>query len=1188
MKNKLLSKIWYMTRMAFYVLFVNMLLASVLLAADISKGQGIEINRHKALENVTVTFHNRSMRITEAIDQIHEQTGFKFIYTPRTIKKDNRVILSAQADNLGKVLQEISLQSGVAFHRINDQISLRRMAGKKKKVVETIFKEQATITGVVTDAETGETVAGINVVVQGTSIGTTTDLDGKYRLAVPEDATNLIFTFIGYVTQEIPINGRTEINVQMPVDVQTLQDIVVVGYGTQKKINLTGAVDQVTSETFNNRPLPNISQGLQGVVPNLNITLADGKPIQSPTYNIRGTTSIGQGGSALVLIDGVEGDPSLLNPNDIASISVLKDAASASIYGARAAFGVVLITTKSPEEDRMTVTYTTNFSVKRPVTVPDLVTDGYQWASLFNEAWSAWNDYSQTPQNVNKTLPFSQPYLEELKRRSEDPSLPRIEVGDNGEYEYYYSTDWYDELYKDNLTANEHNISVSGRGEKTSLYVTGRYFGQEGLFQYNSDDYRMYNLRAKGSLEVAPWLTLGNNTQYSNMTYHNPLNVGEGGSIWRNIADEGHPMAPLLNPDGTLSYSSAYTVGDFYYGKNGIDMKERVFRNTTSFNTSFLENKLRVNGNFTFQNTDNNQTRIRVPVPYSRKPGVIDYVGTNTDDILSSNNETDYLAANLFGEYETNFGEQHYFKALLGYNYEQTTYDNLSIQRNGLIYEDVTDINLALGQSIIPAGGYERWNIMGGFFRLNYIYDDRYLLEVNGRYDGSSKFPSDQRFAFFPSVSAGWRITEEGFWNVSDNLISDLKLRASYGSLGNGNIDSYAFMEKFAIQTSDRILNGVRPSYTQQPNVIPNGLTWETSTTSNLGLDFSMLTGRLTFSGDAYIRKTTDMFTVGNTLPAVFGTTVPKGNYADLRTTGWEVVLGWQDGFQLGNSPFNYNVRLTLADNQSKILKYNNPNKNLNDYYEGQKVGDIWGYTTEGLFTSTDDIEGHADQSLIAASTSGQLLPGDIKFKDVNGDGVINNGDNRVDSPGDLTIIGNSSKRYTYGTMLGADWNNFFVSAFVQGVGKQNWWPGSEASIFWGMYNRPYNDMPVSHLDNIWSEDNPDAYFPRLRGYTALGSRELSVQQTRYIQNIGYIRLKNIQVGYHLPATLLEKVRISSARVYFTGENLWSWSPLYRITRDLDVEGTSGSDAQLTNGNSGNGYNYPMLKSFTLGLSVTF
>ncbi|WP_229968766.1 SusC/RagA family TonB-linked outer membrane protein [Pontibacter harenae] len=1050
-------------------------------------------------------------------------------------------------------------------------------------------KQDGPVTGQVKDAS-GQPLPGVSVSLKGTATGAVTDAEGRFTInTTGVSQPVLVFSYLGFTTQEVSIGGKSTLEVSLKEDTKSLNEVVVVGYGTQKKVNLTGAVDQVTSEVLDNRPLPNLSQGLQGVIPNLNLVPTDGKPIQSPSYNVRGTTSIGQGGSALVLIDGVQGDPSLLNPNDIASISVLKDAASAAIYGARGAFGVVLITTKNPTKDRTSVTYSANHSIKSPTAVPDYVTDGYTFSKYFNEAWSAWNNYSQTPQNANKTVRFSPEYLEELERRANDPSLPKVEVGPNGEYVYYDNTDWFKHLYKDRNSATEHNISVSGSNGKASFYATGRYYGQEGLFRYNSDDYKMYNFRAKGSVELFPWLRIDNNTNYSKMTYHNPLNVGEGGGIWRNIADEGHTMAPMFNPDGTLTYSAAYTVGDFWYGKNGIDMNEREIRNTTGFTAKLLQDKFRVNGDFTFRNIDNDETQIRVPVPYSRKPGVIEYVGTNTNDIQERFRETQYIATNVYSEYEPNLSDVHYFKVMAGYNYEQSTHRALRTQRNGLIFEGAKDINLALGQSIGTNGGWERWNIMGGFYRLNYAFKDRYLFEANGRYDGSSKFPENERFAFFPSFSAGWRLSNEPFWKVSPDLISELKFRASYGSLGNGNIGSYAFQEQFSISQSGRVLNGIRPQRTSQPGVIPDGLTWETSTTQNIGLDLGMFSNRLTFNGDAYIRKTTDMFTVGMSLPAVFGTAVPKGNYADLETKGWELSMNWRDMFTVGAKPFNYGLRLTLADYKAKITKYNNPDKKLSDYYEGQTVGEIWGYETAGFFSSQEEIENSPSQSLIRASTSGQLLPGDIRFADLNGDNVINNGDNTVANPGDRRVIGNSTPRYTYGVKLDLDWNNFFFSTFMQGVGKQDWYPGGEASTFWGQYNRPYNKLPKWHLDNMWSEDNPDAYLPRLRGYVAQnGSGELRQEQTKYLQNVAYIRMKNIQIGYILPQSLIGRIGMSNARVFLSGENLWTWSPLYKITRDLDVESINGSDRVLTNGGSGNGYNYPTLKSVTMGLSIGF
>jgi TonB-linked SusC/RagA family outer membrane protein len=1054
---------------------------------------------------------------------------------------------------------------------------------------------QGRVIGSVTDQATAAPIASAQVYVQGTNIGALTDAAGRFVLEdVPAGTHTIVAQRIGYATGQSQVTVASSepatVALALSQDALALDEIVVVGYGTTERRNLTGAVDQVSGEVLGKRPISNLTQGLQGMLPNVNVRLQDGKPIQSPVINIRGTTSIGQGGSALVLIDGVEGDPSMLNPNDIESITVLKDASSAAVYGARGAFGVLLITTKRPAQDQFSVNYGTSYGIRRPVVRPDFVTDGYTWARMFNEAFTNWG--GNVAQNVNKTLPFSLDYLAELERRSQDPSLPRVDVGADGQYAYYGSTDWYDLLYRDRSPSLEHSAAVSRGTETTDFMVSARYLSQDGLFRYNSDDYRMANLRANGSVRLADWLELSSNFDYSNRTYHNPLNVGEGGSIWRNIADEGHPMAPLLNPDGTLTHSAAYTVGDLYYGRNGLDFDRAVYRNTTELTGSFLDDHLQLTTDFSFQQTTDDELMRRVPVPYSRAPGSIEYVGLQYNDLSETRDRTNYLATNLYGSYEAVLGNQHALRAMAGVNYEESTFERLRAQRNGLIFADASDLNLALGQATSIGGGYEKWNIAGGFTRLNYTFDDRYLLEFTARYDGSSKFPENERYAFFPSVSAAWRLSQEPFWRLSPDLVSDLRIRASYGSMGNGNVRPYAFQELFNISQSGRIVDGGRPLQTRNPAVLPAGLTWETATTGNLGLDLDMFSDRLTFSGDAYVRETTDMYTIGVTPPAVFGASAPRGNYADLRTTGWEFALGWQDAFDLADRPASYGIRLTLSDYQAEILKYNNPNMWLSDYYEGMKVGEIWGYVTDGLFASDADIASHADQSYFSSSASGQWRPGDIKLRDLNGDGVVDAGASTVDDPGDRTVIGNTTPRYSFGLNLHGGWYGFSLSGFFQGVGKQDWHPSREANHFWGQYNRPYGDIPRWHLKDgmIWSEENPDAFFPRYTAYTVLGAtRMLGIQQSRYVMNAAYVRLKNLQLGYDLPQRILSPLGLRAANVYVSAENLWTYSPLYEIAENADVENiTSQSDRILTSGTSGDGYNYPMMRSLVTGLSVTF
>lgn len=1075
--------------------------------------------------------------------------------------------------------------------QIDDAAVNSDLRNEETSETQILMEQNQTVSGRVTDATTGEPLVGVTVMVPNTTIGTTTDSDGIYTLTVPEAYSMITFSYIGYRSVEVTIGDQTLINISLEQDLLLLEDLIVVGYGVQQRVNLTGAVDQVTSEQLDRRPISNLTQGLQGLMPNVNIDPGQGKPIESPAINIRGVTSIGQGGNALVLIDGVEGDPSMLNPNDVASISVLKDASAAAVYGARGAFGVVLIETKQGARNDFSVNYSTNYGFKRPtVNQGDFEVDPGIWASLYVEAFQNWE--GTFPRNVNKTLPFSPDYYEEILRRANDPSLPRTWVADDGTYRYAHANNWYDELYTDVVGSVEHNLSISRGTQNSQFVISGRYQAQDGIFRYSPDDYRLMNLRARASADITDWLVISNNFNFSNRTYFNPLTVGEGGNIWRNIADEGHPLAPMFNPDGTLTHSAVYTVGNHVYDSGGFNFERNVLRNTSGLEARFLQNRLRVVSDFSIQRTQDEESRYRFEIPFSDGPDRFRVLRTEFNDLRVTQDKRNYLATNFYVQFEETFANKHNLRSMIGYNYEESESSRIRAFRDGLIFKGADDLNLALGSNVDTAGGYEKWAIQGGFYRFNYIYDERYLVELSGRYDGSTKFPENERYAFFPSASVGWRISSERFFNVP--MINHLQLRASYGSMGNGNINSYVFLETFNITQTSSILNGERPRRTSNPAVLPDGLTWETSTTTNLGLDLEMLGSRFTFTGDVYVRETTDMFTIALTPPAVFGATAPRGNYADLETKGWEMQMNWRDQFQLGSKPFNYRIGFSLSDSKSTITRYNNPDRFLNDYYVGMVIGEFWGYVTDGFFVDQADIASHADQSRFRSTSWGEIFPGDLKLRDLDGDGVIGPGDNTVDNPGDRKIIGNTSPRYRIGINLGGEWNNFFVSAFFQGVLKQDWYPRHDSALFWGMYNRPYGDIPRWHLREgvIWTEDNPsqDAFFPRYVARLANrdGAIMRSAPQTQYLMDMKYIRMKNIQFGYNLPTDLTSRFGMRSATVYVSGENLWTWAPFYKIVTNMDVENAVNPSDPLIGGNAGDGYNYPMLKSVNLGLSITF
>ena len=1147
----------------------------------------------------------------EVIKELEETTEYRFFYNDGIKGLNSPISVDVEDADINAVMDAIAKQANVAYvlksgHQIVlSSVKTVQQQGNKK------------VTGTITDPK-GEPIIGANVVVKGSTNGTITDIDGHFSIEVTPNAI-LQVSYIGYVAQDVPVGNKDNLVISIHEDTQKLDEVVVVGYGSQKKVNLTGAVEQVTSDVFEGRPTANATQMLEGVVPNLNISLSDGKPGRTADFNVRGAGSI-NGGSALVLIDGVEGDPSMLNPNDIESISVLKDAAASAIYGARAPFGVVLITTNSATEGKPKVTWSSSYSLQSPQNVPDVVSDGYIWAKHFYDAYFNYNQAN--PSGINKTQQFSVAWLDEYKRRHETGDFGTVisdgSIGTKGRYVYYpEGTDYYDLMYKKSVFAQNQNLSISGSDGKFDYYLSGRFYSYDGLFDSDeqTDKFKTYNMRFKGGYQLTPWLKISNNFEFSHNKYYNPITYSEGsGVVWRNIADEGHPSSPLFNPDGTMTYSAVYTVGDLLYGRSGITTKNSNLKNTTTFNAKFLGDRLRVNGDFTYQQKTQEKTKKQVRSPYARSADAngeskIEYITGTYSNLAETTDHTNYLATNLFAEFEETFAEKHYFKAMAGWNYEKSSFKRIYAYNDDLLTDDVDNMNLVMGtdnRSITSQ--WKAYQFGGAFFRLNYAFDDRYLLEVNGRYDGSSRFPSDERWAFFPSASVGWRISQEPWWNVKSEHISNAKVRFSWGSLGNAaGLSNYQYIQTLGISKSDYILDGLRQNYMSSPAALPGNLTWETATTYDIGVDLGFFDNRLTVSGDYYIRKTTDMIVNGPTVPDVFGASSPKGNYADMSTYGYELSLEWKDGFDLAGKRFNYSIKGTLADYYSVIDKFNNANMSLSEYanqsldknyYEGMRIGEIWGFVSNGLWQDQAGIDAAeaaakaAGQSyynpLMQTSKTYKLYPGDIKFEDLNGNGYIDRGQNTVDDPGDRKIIGNEEPRYIYSFTLSADWNNIWVSAFFQGVGKQDWYPSNEASTFWGQYNRPYNQMPSWHVDNYWTPENPDAFLPRYTGYYAPFYGGHKNANTRYLMNAAYLRLKNIQVGYNLPSEWIKKLHLTNVGIYLSGENLFTWSPLYKYSKDVNVSNIGESDKDLTSSNSGDGYNYPMMKSFSIGLNVTF
>ena len=1057
------------------------------------------------------------------------------------------------------------------------------------------WAQQARIDGRVVDDQ-GHPLEGATVVGIRSEQATQSAADGTFSLVVRQ-GEEISVSLIGYQVRKVVYDTQSSLEVQLLPEERSLDEVVVVGYGTQRRRDLVGAVEQIGGEQLQNRGNMNISRSLQGTMPGLNISMRDGKPSRGATLNLRGTGSIGAGGGALILIDGVEGDMTTVNPDDVESVSILKDASSAAVYGARGAFGVVLITTKKATEGKPRINYSGGVSRhQRLVKIEDnIVTNGLQWTDGWYKAYMEGMDLGTPPGGINNVFKYSTEWYNELQKRDADPTLDRMRVNSNGEYEYFGNTNWYDIVYRDYNLSTEHNLSLSGGSEKAKYYLSGRYFDQGGIYNAGNESYKQYNVRAKGQIQLTPKLVIDNNMDFIRRNNHQPMVMYDRQLLPRMLEHQGYPMTLERNLDGTWTEAAVYTgwagfvEGTSYQQNNKFDL-----RNITGLTYTPIEDQLILKGEFTY--LFNNSERWRVENMYDFYTGPSIKKSRNT---FSSLEHIDYdntyivfnATANYIPKFET---DDHHLNVLVGWNMEERRSRDIQTYRRGLLYPTKPSFALMDGDFYTTGqSGYE-WAYAGLFFRGNYNFKDRYLVEVSGRYDGTSKFPANQQWGFFPSASLGWRIAEENFMQGSRRWLDDLKLRVSVGGLGNGNVDPYLYLPTMPISRTSLILDDQLQTYTYAPGNIPRGLTWEKATTYDVGLDFTLLNKRLSVIADYYERYTTDMFTVGPEVAHVFGAAVPRGNNADLKTKGWEASVEWRDQGSIGGKPFQYGIKAMLWDSRSWVTKFNNDNKLLSTYYDGMEIGEIWGYHILGLFRDQADIDNHVDQSRVVVSGSNIIKPGDLKFADLDGDGEITPGANTVGDPGDRSIIGNTTPRYQFGLNLNFSWNRIGLVAFIQGVGQRHWYPAKESSYFWGQYNRPYGYMLNMHTgDNVWTEENQnvDAYWPRYRGYLSLNAnRSMTLTNDRYLQNAAYVRLKNLQLNYSFDERLCSKLGLQALSVYVAGENLYTWSPMFRVTRNFDPEVilAGDTDFRATSGTDGDGYGYPMLNTYTLGINLTF
>ena len=1117
-------------------------------------------------QSTKLSLNLKNKTIKQVFTEIEKNSEFIFFYQDDIIDVNRRVTVNTDNGTIEQILGQILTVTDNTYFISDRSIYIIKKVPDNIVDEDIVQQQKRTIIGTITDKE-GEAIIGANIVEKGTRNGTITDVGGRFSLNVENDAV-LHISYIGYLAQEINTAGRTSFNIILQEGTQALEEVVVVGYGTQKKVNLTGSVATVSGERLENRPIASISQGLQGLIPNLNIIMQDGDPTTNADYNVRGYESI-TGGSPLVLVDGVPMNADNLNPNDIASVTVLKDAASSAVYGARAAFGVVLVETKQGKGKKANLTFSTEHSLAKPIWFYEPVTDPA----------THWEFYNQANLRTNGTVAIGQWYMDKLKAYKENPAGQNAYEVVNGQLYFYGNNDYHKKVLLDLQPQQKYNMNISKKDENGSYYVSFGYLNKDGYLKVGNEKYKRYNILMKGDVKIKSWLHLddkivfnaihsdkmhnyGTDVSFNSITRLRPTTILEFPDLpyYMEEGDReqyeqyiGMPASGFLNLLGYLEKGGRTTFnnGDLYFtqGLTFTPLKGLKFRGEFTYNVYFKK----------YQDVAPKIDFVEINL--TADPMTTNQLSAN-DYIQNTNNYNQSFVLNTYAEYEKKYKGIHYLKAMAGFNQEWSRYEWFSALANNLLVPNIWDLKATTGDQITNSNK-QHVSLRGVFYRLNYIYKDRYLLEFDGRYDGTSRFPKHSRFGFFPSASLGWRISKEPFMTDAVNWLDNLKLRASYGELGNQALGSnyYPYIPTMTPGTGTYLMNGDRIPYVAPAGLVSSTLTWERVATRNIGLDFTILKQRLDVSLDAYIRDTKDML-MDVLYPDILGTSSPKENAADLRTKGWELSVNWHD--KIGKD-WKYGLTLALSDNQTEITKYENPTGALSEYYVGQKLGEIWGYVTEGIFQTDDEVTSHADQSLLGTN----WLAGDIKYADLNDDGKINPGNNTLVDPGDRRIIGNSTLRYSFGISPSVSWKNWSLNVFFQGILKGDYLPPGTATWV-AFYPLKSTYIDKYYLTECWSEDNRDAYFAA--PHISQNNHKNTQPQSRYVQNAAYIRLKNLTLSYNFPSSLTKKVGISGASVYLAGMNLWEYSKMHK---PLDPEQTDLS------------MRYPRQRIFSLGVKFT-
>lgn len=1089
------------------------------------------------------------------------------------------------------------------------------------------------ITGTVYD-ENNEPVIGATVSANGAKgQGVMTDAFGHFTLKARVGAP-ITIGYVGYKTVEMPASRDMQVYLQPTTEI--LDQLVVVGYGEQKRANLTGAVSTVdVAKTMDGRPYQDVANALQGTVPGLTITVGSGDINESANMSIRGMGSLNGSSKPLIVVDGIEMDDiSYLNTQDIESISVLKDAASASIYGTRAAFGVIMIQTKQASKvEKVHVRYTNNFAWNQATYLPEYPSVPEQLRAGIAGIKRATGGRAQGfGMNYDEILPYAELWekqhngpagYREMVQYTDDDHVGDYVVLPSGNALYYANWNVRDIFFNDAAPSMSHNLSVNGTSGKTNYNLTFGYDDREGLLKFNPDKLKKYN----AAISVNSWITdffqVGARFNFARRQYERPNTYSSNPmlTLWR--------WGSWFGPYGTIDGNDFRIISDYKQASTRKTTTDYL-RMTAYFN-AIITKDLSVHGDFTYWTRSSNEGGGDVGYKaidnwngattpsWIADPSTVSYVDR-------SNGKYNTWNFSVYADYKHTWNEAHNFHAMLGGTAEGQRYDYFIATRKIVPNLDYPELNLATGD--ITVNSNANHNAHAGYFgRLNYDYKGIYLLEVNGRYDGSSNFPRGNKWAFFPSVSAGYRFSEEGYFDSMRSWWSNGKLRASYGEVGNEDVvkaGSYLFIPTISnIVSKDMYwvegVNGQKLVANAMPTTVPSSLTWERIRTTDIGLDLGFLNNSINVTFDWFQRENADMLAVAKTYPATVGlTSSPLTNAGSLRTRGWELSIGWNHTF----GDWMVYANASVSDATTIITKWNNDNRNINENYSGKRYGDIWGFETDRYFTTADlgangtldYIVKDADGNIISGSIPDQsglqnttfvYGPGDIKFKDLNGDGVIDGGKGTAEDHGDLKVIGNTLPRYEYSFRIGGSWKGFDLDLFFQGVGKRDVWSISpfnfplmrDADLALYANQTSYNVYdPENGIVNISeSNDYPCLYAGNNGSGTVSGIMEGQnnyYPQSKYLINMAYLRLKNITFGYTLPVELTRKAYIENARVYFSCNNPCLLYKGHKLPLDPEVNGAQGYTNIKTNP-SGNqslywGRALPITRAFSFGVQVTF